>query len=68
MTTLQALGVIIVGLVVGGFLPRTELGAGFGLNFGNLVVFLGLAIAAVSPKKPSRRERRRRADASQREE
>jgi hypothetical protein len=61
MTTLQALGVISLGLVVSGFLPRYEIGAGFGLNFGNLAAALGFAIAIFSPKKPSRRERRRRA-------
>ena len=65
MTTLQALIVIILGLVVAGLLPRYEAGAGFGLDFGNLAVALGLTIAALSPKKPSRRERRRRAAAEQ---
>ena len=59
MTTLQALGVIIIGVLLGGFLPRYDLGAGFGSNLGNAVVALGLGIAAFSPKKPSRRERRR---------
>jgi hypothetical protein len=68
MTTLQALGVIIIGLIVAGFFPRIELGAGFGIDLGNLVLLLGLAVAALSRKKPSRRERRHRAAAQQREE
>jgi hypothetical protein len=68
MTTLQALGVIIIGLIVAGFVPRRELGAGFGIDLGNLVLLLGLAVAALSRKKPSSRERRRRAAAQQREE
>ena len=60
MTTLQALGVIVLGLVIGGFLPRYEVGAGFGVDVGNMAVGLGLCIAAFSRKKPSRREQRRR--------
>jgi hypothetical protein len=60
MTTLQALGVIVLGLGVGGFLPRYEIGAGFGLDVGGFAVGLGLGIAALSRKKPSRRERTRR--------
>jgi len=68
MTTLQALGVILLALVVGGFLPQIDVGKGFGVNLGNGLVFLGLAIAATSPKKPSRRELRRRAEAQQAEE
>lgn len=57
MTTLQALGVIIAALVVAGFLPHISLGAGFELNPGQGVIALGLAIAAFSPKRVSKRRR-----------
>jgi hypothetical protein len=56
LTTLQALAVIVVAVIVGGFLPRIELGAGFRFNPGNAVIALGLAVAAFSPK-PSRQNR-----------
>jgi hypothetical protein len=57
MTTLQALGVIIVALIVAGFLPRVSLGGGFGLNPGNGLVALSLAVAAFSPKRVSKKRR-----------
>lgn len=55
MTTVQALGVIIIGLVVAGFIPRISLGGGLGLNPGNGLVALALAVAAFSPKRASTR-------------
>jgi hypothetical protein len=62
MTTLQALGVIIVAVVVAGFLPRVSLGSGFGLNLGNALIALGLAVAAFSPKRGSKRQSKEEAD------
>ncbi|MCW2584599.1 MAG: hypothetical protein JWN55_115 [Frankiales bacterium] len=56
MTTLQALGVIILGLVVAGFIPRISLGGGFGLNPGNGLVALAFAVAAFSPKRAGKRQ------------
>ena len=57
---MQALGVIILGIVLSGFLPRIALVGGFGFNPGNGAVGLGLAVAAFSPKRPSKRELRRK--------
>lgn len=55
MTTLQALGVIILAVIVAGFLPRVSLGGGFGLNPGNGLVALSLPVAAFSPKRTSKK-------------
>lgn len=60
MTTLQAAGVMLLGLVVAGFLPRYEIGAGFFVNLGNGAVALAMVVAALSPKKSRARERKRR--------
>jgi type IV secretory pathway TrbL component len=62
MTTLQAMGVIIVAVVVAGYLPRVSLGRGFGLNPGNGLIALGLAVAAFSPKRVSKRQSKDEAD------
>jgi hypothetical protein len=52
LTTVQALGVILLGLVLAGLLPRVPLVGGWGLNLGNAALALGLAVAAFSPKRP----------------
>ena len=51
LTTVQALSVIVPAVIVSGFVPRIEIGLGFGLNPGGAVVGLGLAVAAFSPKR-----------------
>ncbi|MGZ6825748.1 MAG: hypothetical protein ACXVGH_03065 [Mycobacteriales bacterium] len=57
MTTLQALLVIVLAVVVSSFLPEVSLGAGFVLSLGHALIALGLAVAAFSPKRAPDRHR-----------
>ena len=61
--TLQALGVIVAGIGVCAFLPVVHVWRGFGLDIGGIPMAAGFALAVFSAKRPSRRERRRPAQA-----
>jgi hypothetical protein len=62
MTTLQALGVIVVAVVAAGILPQVSLAGGLVLSLGNVVIGLGLAVAAFSPKRKGARQKKGSAD------